>query len=326
LGAAVANGTLILVDGSLGAALALRFALGFCLAGVYPVGMKLMAGWFHEHRGLAIGVLVGALTLGAAMPHLIAGLGVAGALPWQSVVVATSSVSGIAAGIVWFGVTSGPFEAPTARLDLGWAVRSLADPGLRLANFGYLGHMWELYAMWTWLPAFLAASFAASTATSAGPSASASLAAALVISAGAAGCVGAGLAADRLGRTVTTSVAMVVSGASAVITGLLFGQSPILVTGVAVIWGISIIADSAQFSAAVSELAPPERVGSALALQTALGFLLTIISIQLLPTMESLVGWTGAFAILAIGPALGVVAMLRLRARPESLRLAGGRR
>lgn len=328
LAAAVANGLLVFADAALGLALALRFALGFSLAGVYPVGMKLMAGWFIEHRGLAIGTLVGALTLGAALPHLIAGLGLAGALPWQSVILATSVASAISALIVWSGVKSGPFEPPSARLDLRWALRSLTEPGLRLANFGYFGHMWELYAMWTWLPAFLAASFAtwSGGTGSGGPSSGASLAAAFVIGAGAAGCVAAGLAADRVGRTVTTSAAMIVSGVSAVLSGLLFGQAPALVTAAATIWGISIIADSAQFSAAVSELAPPERVGSALALQTALGFLLTVISIQLLPVFQAAIGWSGAFAVLAIGPALGVVAMLRLRARPESLRLAGGRR
>ncbi len=119
---------------------------------------------------------------------------------------------------------------------------------------------------------------------------------------------------------------MMVSGASAVLTGLLFGQAPGLVIAIALIWGISIVADSAQFSAAISELAAPERVGSALALQTALGFLLTAVSIQLLPYTQAWIGWQGAFALLAIGPACGVVAMLRLRRRPEALRLAGGRR
>ena len=331
LAAAVANALFALVPGDLRLALPARFALGFCLAGVYPTGMKLMTGWFRRGRGLAIGAVVGALTLGSALPHAIAGAGLAGTLPWRWVIGATSLGALVSAAIVFLLVRRGPLEAPSPPLDLRWALRSLRNPAVRLANFGYFGHMWELYAMWTWVPAFLLASFAASAGVesdAADPAlrSSASRAAALVVGAGALGCVGAGLLADRVGRTAVTSAAMALSGACAIVTGLLFGASPALVTVLAVVWGITVIADSAQFSASVSELSEPERIGSALALQTALGFLLTAASIQLLPLTQSALGWSGAFAILAVGPALGVVAMLRLRARPEALRLANGRR
>jgi MFS family permease len=318
LGAA-ANGSLALFSHGPASALVLRFLTGFCLAGVYPPGMKILASWFRARRGLALGVLVGALTLGKAVPYLVnAVFGSA----WRRSLLSASGLAVLGAGLVALFVLEGPFAPAPARFDMTQVTKVFANRGVRLASFGYFGHMWELYAMWTWLPVMIRSSFSLRGV----PPAAAETASFFVIGCGAAGCVLAGLAADRKGRTLVTSAAMAVSGACCVGIGFCYGGPPAVLLVVAAVWGASVVADSAQFSAAVTELGDPVYMGTALTLQTSLGFFLTTLSIDLVPAFLPALGWRWVFVLLAPGPVLGVLAMLRLRALPEAAKIAQGRR
>jgi MFS family permease len=301
-------------------ALPFRFLVGVALAGVYAPGVRLVATHFEHGRGVATGVVVGALTLGSATPHLVRGLG---HVPWQATIAVTSVLAALAAVSVR-PVRTGPASVATPPLDVGAAIRALVSQRpLRLATLGYLGHMWELYALWSWLSAF----FVASRHTHAPSALETGTVTFLVIGvAGLIGAVAAGRYADRLGRTAVTSAAMVVSAACCLASPVAFASSEPILIGLLLVWGASVIADSAQFSAAVTELAEPSYAGSVLALQLALGFTLTIASIRLVPVAVDVVGWRYALLPLAVGPLAGTVAMLLLRRLPESLALANGRR
>jgi predicted MFS family arabinose efflux permease len=317
--AGVANLGMLPASG-LALALPVRFVVGVTLAGVYAPAVRLVATHFESGRGVATGVVVGALTLGSGAPHLVRGLG---DVPWQATIVVTSGMAALAAVSV-ATVRNGPASVASPPLDVGAAVRALArQRPLRLVTLGYLGHMWELYAMWSWLAAFFVA---ARHADGPGMTETGAVAFVAIGVAGMLGAVVAGLLADRLGRTAITSGAMLISATCCLVTPLAFAASLPVLLVVLVLWGASVIADSAQFSTAVIELAEQSYAGSVLALQLALGFALTIVSIRLVPVAVDVAGWRYAMLPLAAGPLLGTVATLRLRRLPAALSLANGRR
>ncbi len=294
-------------------ALISRFLAGVCLAGVYPPAMKMASTWFRARRGVAVGTIVGALTVGKASPYLaqaIPGLDVA------AITLGASLSALLAAVIVWMGYRDGPYEFPSRAFS--WArVRDVVrERRWRLATGGYLGHMAELYSFWTWIPSFLVASDAARAARVAGP-ANARIATLIgfgVIAVGGIGCVWGGLVADKIGRARLVTLAMAISGSCALAIGFAWAQSWWLLAPLALVWGFFVIADSAQFSVLVTESVPAHTVGTALTLQVSIGFLLTTITIQLIPPLVSWLGWQWVFPILSIGPLLGILSIRRLRA------------
>ena len=308
--AALANAAVLAAPGPAGLLLA-RFATGFFLAGVYPPGMKMIATWFRARRGLAIGTLVGAITIGKALPYLIL------ALPWRGLAPAllTASVgAALAALLVLLGYREGPYPFPARPFSWGLVAEVARERRFRLATGGYLGHMFELYSFWTWIPVFLAASAAAHAARTGAPADSSlvSLAAFGTIAVGSLGSIWGGLVADRTGRERLVTWALAGSGACALLIGAFYGAAFPAVAALAWVWGFFVIADSAQFSALVTESVPPHAVGTALTVQTSLGFLLTMASIQLVPPLAQALGWRWAFPVLALGPAFGIAAVRRL--------------
>lgn len=317
-GAALCNAAFAF-SSSPGTGFVLRFLTGVFLAGVYPTGLKLLATWFREQRGTALGIMVGALAIGSASPHLINGLG---GLPWQIVVLGTSVCSGLGSVVAWLGVHEGPFPFPRARFDPRRAGAAFREPGLRLAGLGYYGHMWELYALWGWFEVFLADSLQRAGHPS---RALASLGAFTTIAAGFVGAWWAGTLADRIGRTRVAATAMMISCACCLVAGFTFGAPYPLVLALGVVWGASALADSAQFSTIATELSDPSSVGTTLTVQLAVGFLLTSATLWLIPVVRDAWSWKWAFVLLAPGPLLGTLAMIRLRSHPEAARIAGGR-
>jgi MFS family permease len=295
----------------------LRLGTGAALAWVYPPGMKVAAGWFDRRRGAALGVLIGALTVGSAFPHLLAAA--SATIAWRTLMLSASALA-VAGGLLVLAVVrDGPYVASSAPFDPAAVLRVFKDRGTRLATLGYLGHMWELYAVWTWIAAFATVSLGLAPGTAPG-SPGGSTVAFIAIASGAIGSVAAGWFADRLGKARIASWAMIVSGACCASAGFLF-HAPTAVLGLfAVVWGVAVVADSAQLSALVAQYSPRDHVGTALTLQTSMGFLLTMVSIRLLPVVAASIGWQWAFVSLVPGPVFGVMALRGLHDAPRPQR------
>ncbi|WP_167484294.1 MFS transporter [Mesorhizobium tamadayense] len=317
--AAAANASLLLQPTPAGV-VAARILTGVALAGVYPPALKLVSTWFVRGRGLALGALIGALTLGSSLPHLFRAL--AGSFDWQLVVLG-ATVAALVGSILFLFASEGPYPFGKAVFEPRQVGAIFRERALMLVNIGYLGHMWELYAMWAWLIAYVRAALEAQQRSS---PALASLLTFLAIAGGAVGCLLGGVLSDRFGRSLTTAGMMMVSGLCALTIGFAF-DGPLWLLGlVIVVWGVSVVGDSAQFSAAVTELADRRFVGTALSVQLGSGFGLTVLAIWLLPHFADLLGWRWAFLMLAPGPFAGMAAMLALRRLPDAAKMAGGKR
>jgi len=311
---AAANASLVFVSGA-AALIALRVVTGVALACVYPPGMKIAAGWFERRRGAALGILIGALTIGSAFPHLLASVGAT--IPWRTLMLTASALALGGSVVVLLLVHDGPYVATSARFDPRAAAQVFAERGTRLATLGYLGHMWELYAMWTWIAAFATASLLPAARGVAAPASRAGSAIAFItIGSGALGSAAAGWWADAIGKARIARWALMTSGVCAAVSGVVYGAPPVVLALFAAVWGVAVVADSAQLSALVAQFSPRDHVGTALTIQTCLGFLLTMASIRLVPVFAHVVGWQWTFLLLVPGPLLGALALTTLDDRP----------
>jgi predicted MFS family arabinose efflux permease len=302
---AAANAAVAALPIGMTAFVALRFVVGFALAGIYPVGMKIAASWFRGRLGHALGLLVGALVLGTAFPHLVRAIGAR--LPWRALLATVSAIAALGGVALFAFVPTGPYLRAQGAFDPRALPRVFRAPELRAAALGYFGHMWELYAFWAFVPALVAYVLGARAS-----GAEVSAWSFVVIVAGVIGCIAGGLAARRFGSARVAAVQLAASGVLCLASPLVVVAPAPVALALLVAWGVFVVGDSPQFSALVAVTAPADLVGTALAIVTSIGFAITIASIQLLDRLVPELGADRAFVALAAGPVLGLVAMRRL--------------
>ena len=305
IGAACAN-TLLIIAGDIETAIFLRLITGIFLAGVYPPTFKLLATWYQKDRAGALGILVAALVIGNGIPHLINGLG---GLNWQLVIYATSGLTLLGGLNAAFLIKEGPYPFPKAVFDPRQIKQIFINREVSLASLGYIGHMWELFAMFTWYALFLSETLAVNGVNS---GSTAALLTFTIFIAGAAGSWCGGILANRWGKVKTTILFLAISGLCTIGIGFLYDSPPWMIVIAGMVWGFSVVGDSAQFSTIVTERADQSYVGTALTMQLAAGFSITVVTIWLIPLVQSWIGWQWAFMVLAPGPVVGIIAMWQL--------------
>ncbi len=299
LGALANLGLYLLADG-LTTLMIFRFMTGFFLAGIYPVGMKIAAGWYRQGLGLALGWLVGALVVGTAFPHLIKSLN--RSLPWETVILSVSIISAVGGCLMWLLVPDGPYLVKGTRFSSKAFGIIFRSRDLRSASFGYFGHMWELYTVWAFIPLLL--SHYAHTSSLALNVSGWSF---FVIAIGSLGCIVGGLLSKKFGSATVAFFQLLSSGICCLLTPLMFHAPPAVFLGFLIFWGIVVVGDSPQFSALTAQTAPRDLVGSALTIVTSIGFAITILSIQF---TNFLAGWLNiqiVLLFLVIGPIVGLI-------------------
>ncbi len=289
--------------------LTFRFFTGFFIAGVYPTAMKLIASWFNENRGYAVGILLGALALGSGLPYVF---NIFGAGPnWRLLMSFSSIFALLGSLIVFFFLIEGPHISKGAKFTISNLKKAWSKKAVRLTNYAYFGHQWEVYAFWVWIPAYLTHVYGNvyPTGDSRFP---VSIITFLLFMAGAIGNVIGGKIADKIGKRNFNIIMLAMSGSSSIFIGF-FSNNFILSVLIAFLWGFTIVPDSAQYSALISELTDQQLVGTALTMQTAIGFAVTAIPIQLIPIFVNLVSWSYGFTILTIGPIIGIITLAMMK-------------
>lgn len=299
---------------SLGSLLLLRFLVGFSLAGIYPVGMKIASDYYREGLGTSLGFLVGALVLGTAFPHLLKTLTGTGNIPWKMVLILTSVLAVIGGILILLLVPDGPFRSPMRNKKFSAFLKVFDLQEFRKAAFGYFGHMWELYAFWAFVPVIIGAYKQVNQNPD--PDVSVSLLSFLIIGVGSLGCVGAGYLSRSLGTKRTAAAALFFSGCCCILSPVVFLQdSETILIIFLMLWGLTVVADSPLFSSLVARHAIPEARGTALTIVNAIGFAITIFSIQLINLILEIIAPVYALTVLAIGPVFGVLSLFYKKSR-----------